>query len=270
MVKQLQKNRASNLTLPNAITQHFLNCNGNCQLGPVGRISVPLESSLARITDFQSCLVRPLFHRNNAAAVYWRRRYLDLYQQCHGYCMCCLYLYFSHHFHYGQLLPLSYKTWSTFFTFSLNEDAVRSYGSKHIVFPTSQIDSRKSNWDRARFCLSRDAPGVRTCISYSWNTCVLKHLPLTLCRGCLPSGGSFRNYSSPKQAAVVVWLERNIHQYKVTELFNLYVLSRRRTTASCSVSWSAHSNLLILVTAWRSTTSGIIGLSALRFRRFFM
>ena len=131
---------------------------------------------MAPITDFQNSLVCPVFHRKTAAAVDWRRRYLDLYQQCHGNCFCCLYLCFSHQFHYGQILPLSYQTGSCFFTFSLNEDVFRSYCSKHSVFPTSQIDSRKSNWDRALFCPSRDAPGVRTLYHL-----FLKHLhPQTL------------------------------------------------------------------------------------------
>ena len=111
---------------------------------------------------------------------------------------------------------------------------------------------------------------LEPCISYTWNTCILKHFPLNLCWGFHPSEGSFRNYSSRKQAAVVVWWERNIHQNRVTELFNLYILWRRRTSASCSVSSSPHCILLIFVTTWTSTTSGITGLSALRFRRFFM
>ena len=60
---------------------------------------------------------------------------------------------------------------------------------------------------------------LEPCISYSWNTCILKHLPLSLCWVCLHPGDSFRNYSSTKHAAVVVCWERRIHQNKVTELF---------------------------------------------------
>ena len=38
---------------------------------------------------------------------------------------------------------------------------------------------------------------LEPCISFSWNTCILRHLPLNLCWGCLPSGSSFRNYLPP-------------------------------------------------------------------------
>ena len=70
-------------------------CNANCELDDFGRISVPLEYCLAPLTDFQSTLVCPVFLWNTAAAVYWRRPYLDLYQQSNGKCLCCLYLCFS-------------------------------------------------------------------------------------------------------------------------------------------------------------------------------